>query len=185
MARHNKKGRSKGGGRFVALHHFMLKTLAWQSLSPAARAVYVFLAQQYDGANNGTLRGPDRGIADGCNMNRATAAKAKRILEERGLIELVTPGGFSRKVRHASEYRLTIYRCDVTGAAPSKAFLKWRPVAPEASQSKAEHGPTSGPKLAPQTGQCDADGGHTGLNEGPKSSLQAHSRAYLRGHIYI
>ena len=145
MVRHNKKGRSKGGGRFVALHHFMLNTLAWQSLSPAERAVYVYLAKQYDGANNGTLLGPDRGIAENCNINRATAAKAKRILEERGFIELVTPGGFSRKVRHASEYRLTFYRCDVTEAAPSKAFLTWRPLAPEMSQSNANHGPTSGP----------------------------------------
>ena len=171
MARHTKKGRSKGGGRFVALHHFMLDTPAWLSLSPAERVTYVYLVKQYDGTNNGALRGPDRGIAEDCNINRATAARAKRVLEERGFIELATPGGFSRKVRHASEYRLTFHQCDLTGAVPSKAFQKWRPLAPQAGQGNANRGPTSVPSQAPQIGQCDPDDGLIGSNEGPESPV--------------
>ena len=45
--------------------------------------------------------------------------------EERGFIELVSRGAFSRKSPHASEWRLTFNTCDVTGELPSKAFMRW------------------------------------------------------------
>ena len=46
-------------------------------------------------------------------------------LQERGFIELVTKGAFSRKSPHASEWRLTFNTCDVTGELASKAFMRW------------------------------------------------------------
>jgi hypothetical protein len=46
-------------------------------------------------------------------------------LQDRGFIELVTKGAFSRKSPHASERRLTSNTCDVTGELPSKKFMSW------------------------------------------------------------
>jgi hypothetical protein len=41
-------------------------------------------------------------------------------LQERGFIDCMTKGAFSRKAPHASEWRLTWWSCDVTGELPSK-----------------------------------------------------------------
>jgi hypothetical protein len=127
---------------------YMLDSAAWQWLTPPARAVYVELARRYNGRNNGTLALSVRDAADRCRINKNTASKALLALQAAGFVELVTPGGFSRKVRHAAEWRLTIERCDKTNAAPSKAFMRWRPdPAPECisrSEIRAVSVPQSG-----------------------------------------
>lgn len=123
---HNRKGRSTNGGAFVQLHHFMLKTEAWRSLSAQARAVYIELAANFFGANNGFIALSVRQAAERCNISKNTAAICFETLQARGFIECVTPGGFSRKTRHAAEWRLTNYRCDKSGALPTKAFVRWR-----------------------------------------------------------
>ena len=127
MARHNKTGRSKTNGPFVLLPHFMLNSAAWASLFPQDRAVYVELRRRYNGRNNGRIGLSVREAAELCRMNRDTAARSLRRLEEAGFIEMVTPGGFTRKDRHSTEWRLTTDLCDVTGAPASKAFQRWRP----------------------------------------------------------
>lgn len=48
-------------------------------------------------------------------------------LQDRGFIECVTPGAFSRKIRHAAEWRLTHLVCDASGRLPGKPFMRWRP----------------------------------------------------------
>jgi hypothetical protein len=124
---HNRKGRSTNGGAFVQLHHFMMKTEAWRSLSTQQRAVYVELAAIYNGANNGFLGLSVRRAAERCNISKNTAAICFEVLEVRGFIECVTPGGFSRKTRHSTEWRLTSCRCDKSGVLPTKAFVRWKP----------------------------------------------------------
>jgi hypothetical protein len=105
----------------------MLSTPAWRSLTPAARAVYVVLAERYNGQNNGSLALSARDAARLCNINKDTAGRAFRELIDHGFIECVTPGGFSRKVRHATEWRLTVHRCDVRDELPTKDFMRWSP----------------------------------------------------------
>ncbi|MGO4841263.1 hypothetical protein AB4144_54305, partial [Rhizobiaceae sp. 2RAB30] len=56
-----------------------------------------------------------------------------------GFVEVTERGAFSRKIRHAAEYRLTEHKCDRTGQLPSKAFMRWRPKPSENS----EHGNTT------------------------------------------
>ena len=75
-ASHNSKGRSKGGGQFVMLTHFMLNSPAWGELTPAARAVYVELSRRYNGRNNGWLALSARDAADRCRVNKDTATRA-------------------------------------------------------------------------------------------------------------
>jgi DeoR/GlpR family transcriptional regulator of sugar metabolism len=71
------------------------------------------------------LRLSVRRASERCNIARGTAHRAFVELQERGFIELVTKGAFSRKSPHASEWRLTFNTCDVTGELPSKKFMSW------------------------------------------------------------
>lgn len=125
--RQNQRGRSKGGERHIRLTHFMTGTDAWLSLKPAERAVYLDVARIYNGTNNGTLARSCRDTAKACNINKDTAARAYKALVERGFLDCMTPGGFSLKTRHATEWRLTEWPCDKTRVLPSKAYQHWRP----------------------------------------------------------
>jgi hypothetical protein len=124
MARKSSR-RSDGQGRFVRLFHWMLQSPAWQSLSPVQRALYLELAQRYTGFNNGRIGLSARDAAEALGSSKSTVARAFAALVERGFIEQQKRGHFDRKSRHASEWRLTIENCDVTGALASKAFMKW------------------------------------------------------------
>ena len=135
--RQSKKGRSNSASRFIMLPWFLMDSDAWLSLTPAERAVYLELARRYNGRNNGFIALSVRDAAERCRINKNTAAKSFRRLQETGFVEVVTPGGFSRKDPHATEWRLTDYRCDLTNSPGSKAFMRWRPAETEKSKSRS------------------------------------------------
>ena len=120
--------------RHFRLYDWMWKSAAWSSLSPAERAVYVEIEMRFFGSNNGRIGLGVRAAADACNISKGTAAKCFSRLVDTGFIECATPGGFSRKDPHASEWRLTRTRCDVSGQSASKAFMHWRPTAENAER---------------------------------------------------
>lgn len=186
MAKVNRKGRSVGGPSFIQLHHFLMDTPAWRSLSPAERVLYLEIARLYNGSNNGWLALSTRDAAERCSINRGTAGKAFLALQERGFIECVTVGGFSRKTRHASEWRLTMWPCDVTRAAGSKAFNAWRPLAPETGHSNADHGPVLGPRRAPEISHSGTGSGVSGRFRGPVTDEKAPLSGRFEGpHIHL
>jgi MarR family len=119
-----KQGRKRTGPPFVQLYKYMLRCPAWLALSATAQAAYVRLALRYDGVNNGMLALSVRGLAQELNCDKATASRALRELEDAGFIECVKIGSFTRRNRKASEYRLTAFRCDVTGELPTKKFMR-------------------------------------------------------------
>ena len=127
---HNNTGRSKTE-RFVALPHYMLRSLAWRSLSPVATTVYVELASRYNSTNNGRLALSARAAAERAHCSKNTAARAFAELIERGFIDLCSCGHFDRKSPHAAEYRLTLYPCNRSGERASKRFTRWRPDEPK------------------------------------------------------
>lgn len=127
-SRHNKKGRSTTSGKFVLLEEFLLASPAYRALRPIPRALLTELYRIYNGHNNGYLALSARVAGDRCNVDKDTAARAFQELVEKGFIERACLGAFSRKCRHATEYRLTAKACDRTGALPSKTFMKWRPI---------------------------------------------------------
>ena len=55
---------------------------------------------------------------------RDTASRALQELVDLGFTEETRHGGFSRKTRVASEWRLTAFRCDLTGAPKTCAFMQ-------------------------------------------------------------
>jgi hypothetical protein len=119
-----KQGRKSSGLPFVQLFKYMLRSPAWLALSATAKAAYVQLASRYDGVNNGTLALSARTLAHELNVSQSTARRALIELEDAGFIETAKIGAFARRNRKASEYRLTAYRCDVTGELPTKKFMR-------------------------------------------------------------
>lgn len=109
----------------VRLYRWMLDSPAYLSLSCAARAVLIEIARGHDGMNNGRLGLSVRRASERCNIARGTAQRTFLELQERGFIDCMTKGAFSRKVLHATEWRLTWWPCDVTGELPSKKFMSW------------------------------------------------------------
>lgn len=103
----------------------MLRTEAWRSLTCQARAVYVAIAQHYDGTNNGRIFLSVRDAVRECRISKNTAPRVFAELIAKGFIVAKTRGAFSRKTRHATEWLLTEHRDDVDSTAPSKAFMRW------------------------------------------------------------
>ncbi len=121
MAKRHNEGKE---ARYFAMHHFMLKTDAWRALSAGARAVHVQLGLRYSGFNNGKIACSVRDAATECNLAIDTASRAFKELIDLGFIEETRHGGLSRKTRIASEWRLTAFKCDLTGALKSTLFLQ-------------------------------------------------------------
>jgi hypothetical protein len=120
MARKQDKERAD---RYFQLHHYMLKTDAWKALSAAAVRVYIQIGSRYNGANNGKLAFSVRDAAAECNLAINTAMRALHDLVDLGFIEETRHGGLSKKTRIASEWRLTAFKCDLTGALKTCAFM--------------------------------------------------------------
>jgi hypothetical protein len=119
--KHAQEGRKD---RYFALHHFMLKTDAWMALSAPARAVYIQIGIRYDGFNNGKIALSVRDAARECCVAINTASRALKELVDLGFIEETRHGGPSRKTRIASEWRMTAYKCDLTGNFKSVLFMQ-------------------------------------------------------------
>jgi hypothetical protein len=107
------------------LSHWMMRTSAWKSLSANARAIYIEMAMRYMGSNNGQIPYAIRDAAKSLHIGNTTAANAIEMLQDRGFVVVMTKGAFSRKNRHATEWRLTEFGCDVTSALASKEFARW------------------------------------------------------------
>jgi hypothetical protein len=117
-----KRGRKPKLPPFVT--KWMIESPAWAGLSLAARAALVELVHVYDGFNNGRLTMPVRTLAKRLRCSQDTAGRVLRELDDVGFVDPVLLGTFARRNRKATEYRLTFHRCDVTGALPSKRFMK-------------------------------------------------------------
>ena len=121
----NKKGRSNGNRDFVMLERYLLKSLAWRSMKPVARCAYIEIAFGYDGSNNGHIQMAARILGDRLGMDKATASRAINELQAKGFIEISKRSSFDFKLKQCQEYRLTAFRCDVTGELPTKTFMRW------------------------------------------------------------
>jgi DNA-binding HxlR family transcriptional regulator len=163
---HDATGRRKGEARHVRLYHWLLDCPAWQSLSPAARCAYLELKFIYNGGNNGRIGLSARRLGACIHVSKNTAARALRELQEKGFIERVTAGAFHRKVRHATEWRLTEEKCDVSGALPTKAFMRWGQEKKTRCHQRdsRSHQRDTHPEKTPSDGSTGSQVGPKGLN---------------------
>ena len=111
--------------RHVRLYHWLMRCPAWKNLPPTSRALYAELGKHYNGSNNGKIGYSVREAAEDLNVAEDTAWRHFCILEERGFIKPMKKGAFSLKERHATEWRMTEFSCDVTGIPPTKDFMRW------------------------------------------------------------
>jgi hypothetical protein len=117
--------------RYVMLFHWMLDSAAWKDLDAVARAIYVEVQKRYNGSNNGRIGYSARQAALDLKVSKDTAARGLRSLEAHGFIVIEKRGAFHCKIRHASEYRLTIYDSDIAtdyaDKLATKDCMSWRP----------------------------------------------------------
>jgi len=191
--KHDQTGRSKGEGRHVRLYHWLIKSTAWKHLGALERAVYVEIVMRYagEGSNNGRLAYSVREAADSFRVSKATASRALRRLEEIGFIACVIKGGFNRKNRHATEWRLTEFRCDVTGDMASKDFMRWQPTVISTKPKKQNAVSVMKPTVPPvkPSGISSETVTHERALDGPlgdTAKAEIHSSSVSpEGHMYI
>ncbi len=106
--------------------HIVLDSAAFRSCKPSERAILIELIRRHNGRNNGFIALSARDAAEIVHVNKDTANKALNALWSKGLVDCARAGGFSFKLRHSSEWRLTWIRCNRTGALPSHAYAQWR-----------------------------------------------------------
>jgi hypothetical protein len=135
------KRTSERKDRYFQVHYYMVITEAWRALSASARAVYVQVGSRYTGSNNGRIAFSVRDAAAECNIATNTAARALKELIALGFIEETRHGGLTRKTRMASEWRLTAFRCDLTGTSKSCLFMQRIAAARDHRLSQTRSGP--------------------------------------------
>jgi hypothetical protein len=128
-----KQNRKRPEERFVKLRHWVLDTAAWRSLDPAAIAVYLQIAKRYTGSNNGRIAFSVRQAAK--EVGPKPARRGMCMLQARGFIVATKKGAFNH-ARHATEWRLTEFKCDVTGEAASEDFRHQQPASPASAPRK-------------------------------------------------
>jgi hypothetical protein len=159
------RGRKRRGvARFCQLHHRLLKSHAWHSLTPLQRCGYIEIAQLYDGTNNGRLAMSTRRLAGliPCHRN----SRILQELEDAGFIETVKAGRYTRaaETRTASEYRLTDFKCDVTSEFPSRRYNerhRWEPAELKPKRkalTSAERARRYRKRHAERHNECDGSG---------------------------
>ena len=107
----------------------MTNSPAWHDLSATARAIYTEMAKRYagDGSNNGRIPYSIREAIAEFHIGAVTACREFKSLQDHGFIEPMMKGAFSLKKRHATEWRLTEFPCDVTNTVSTKDFMRWEP----------------------------------------------------------
>ncbi len=161
----------------------MLNTPAWRGLNPTARSVYVQLASRYAGVNNGRISYSVREGTEELGVGKSTIHRALTDLVDRGFIVVTKRGGFTVKLKHATEWRLTEFYCDVKQQAATKDFMRWKP---EEIQNTV---PVVGPKV-PVVGPVGTCGGTDvaktarngtcgGTVEAPKSNPRSQDRTLI------
>jgi hypothetical protein len=123
-----RKRRSKASARHVRLYYALLESEAWKALSHVERSGYVEFCKAYNGGNNGRIAMSVRDLKKLLGCSDATACRTSARLEEVGLIRPVKRGVYTKlaQTRRATEWRLTDYKCDVTGSGPTREWRRWK-----------------------------------------------------------
>lgn len=127
LKRRRLKGRSASESH-VRLYRHELESPAWRTLSPNARALLVELRSLYPYTDGNIVFLSIREAEERLGISQKPVQAAFAELVERGWITVHKPGGFSRKTRHATSYRLENEPpSESPGAVPTKRFMRWRP----------------------------------------------------------
>jgi hypothetical protein len=114
--RPNRTGRNEGSARYLQLDYQMLRSPAFITLTPIARAVLIAVGATFNGFNNGSIR---FSVRDGARWGLRRTATARGIIEliAAGFLRRTVEGAYTTK-RRAAEYRIT-WRASEAGGPPT------------------------------------------------------------------
>jgi hypothetical protein len=137
---------------FARIFEDMFCTAAWKDLNGTEAKLYLEMVRKYRGNNNGAIVFGRREAEEVLKIGPNTVLRAFTGLQRRGFIVPVVKGSFSRKLI-ATEWRLTEYKCDVTGEVATEEFRRWIPEVaekpPENLERRRQNGTRIGAKTAP------------------------------------
>jgi hypothetical protein len=148
----SRRRHKRSGERFVMLPHYMLKSLAWRTMTPNAKAVLLHLWERHNGSNNGDIVYAVRDAED-IGLSKDQASRALTELVERGLLQVARNSAFKVKTKEARTWTLTVE--PVGGQSATKDFMYW-----SASQSR----------------QCDRDDGGKFRTRSHQRDTRSHQR---------
>jgi hypothetical protein len=109
------------------LTHFLLGSTAWKSLKAIQRALFVEVAQRWNGYNNGRIGLGVRDAAEAVHARVNTVCHAFDVLQERGFLELMQDASFRQK-KLVREWRVTCFPIGPWDAPTSRAthdYQRW------------------------------------------------------------
>ncbi len=114
----------------VRFYRHELQSVAWKTLNPDARALLVELRSLYQPSQGNLVFLSVREAMSRLSIGQRRVTAAFAALVERCWIKIDTVGGFHRKTRHATSFRLENDPTSAPGAVASKAYMRWQPNAP-------------------------------------------------------
>lgn len=117
----------KRGEAHVRLYAHELRSEAYRTMSPDARALLIEMRAMYDGRKN-LFYMSVRQMMERLGIGQRRAQTARDELIDRGWVRVVVLGSFNRKAKHATQYVLTNEPLDDRdGATAPKDYMRWRP----------------------------------------------------------
>ncbi|MCW5733476.1 MAG: hypothetical protein KIS73_05095 [Enhydrobacter sp.] len=107
----------------------MLASAAWKSLTPVERALFIEVAQRYDGFNNGRIGLGVRDAAAAIHAAPNTVTTAFATLTDRGFLVLTMNSSFGQK-KLVREWRVTCLSTGPWDAPTARAthdYQRWQP----------------------------------------------------------
>lgn len=129
MTRRRRKGPATEA--HVRLYAHETRCLAWKTLEPDARALLVELRSLYQPSQFNIVFLSIREAMRRLNIGQRRVQGAFEALLVRGWIAIHEPGGFNRKTRQATAYRLENEPSAAPGARAPKPYMQWQPAAAE------------------------------------------------------
>lgn len=151
MGKSSYRGRRKTAF-FIMLRHDMLRSPAFRSLFPPARAIYLEILNRYNGMNNSDIPLSCREAAELCRISKGTATRAMKELQEAGFIRIGKAAGFNMKKRTSTRWTLT-HEAIAGQYAPTNEWRNWKPKKQSTDSPEVLIGSTRGlnaPKPAPE-----------------------------------
>lgn len=111
----------------VRLYRHELECPAWRTLEPDARALLIELRALYRPSEGNIVFLSVREAMQRLGIGQRRAQSAFTALLERGWIAIHQQGGFSRKVKHATSYKLLNEANASPGAIATKDYMRWQP----------------------------------------------------------
>lgn len=152
-SRYDAKGRSSAkDDHHVRIYRWLSKSEAWAHSTGNEIKGLLYLASFDFGDNNGRISMSERRLAEGIHVDRKTARKVLRGLQEKGFITCTSPGSFKAKQSPAAEWRLTWKSWPDRSQPPTHDYRRWRAPREKPRRENLPFGGEVFPQIVPEAG---------------------------------